>query len=180
MNSKASGKFLLVNSWIIALLIVVGALFYFSGLFDLVVAASERCHLGDGLTCSSFSVNTDQVRKASDGNRDDFISLTITNQLGQHIYNLSILSDACFSEDIQEVNIAAEDEASYNITHCKGIKPRGMHEEKIEIRYTTIEGRRVKHLDHGYIKKIVESPAPEPYRQKIADKISLWMQKNVG
>ncbi|MFT4303943.1 MAG: hypothetical protein ACMXYG_05225 [Candidatus Woesearchaeota archaeon] len=180
MQEIDATKFWITNGWIISLLVIIGLLFYFFGIFEFFFISSEKCMVGDGFECVDFNVKTISVRGLSQGEEEDVVSFLIKNNLDTDVNSFHIIVDKCNQIEFDKISIPKNQTSEYIVKNCNNIKPNSFFNSKITTRYVIIGDKNTSHISYGTIFKRTQSPLPDNFRAKSGDRIKLWIQQNVG
>lgn len=176
----AKNDFWLMNGWIIALVLLILIMSYFLGFFDALRHARIECNLGEALSCQDSYIYTARTSGTSTGAENDEIVLFVSNKLNEPIYNLTIRSPNCFSDEIIEF-LEIDEEINYRMKNCKDLVVNGFLRSEIIIRYSVMQNDKFFRISSkGYISNYVNSPERERTLTTLNRSVSDWIRTNVG
>jgi hypothetical protein len=185
-------SFFVMNSWIIALVVLLLVVMNQFGMFEVLKKQPQRCDLGDAISCNAVYLSTESPDKISQGSINDTITFSIVNSLNEKIYNLRIVVLQCHADKNMMNNVSngsvsfpPGENINYTLMMCHSLKPRARFSAEAIITYSTIsENTTIDHISNGNFLAVVNAPESEyalkRIPKRIADSTSGFIKTRIG
>jgi len=146
-SAQAAMEFLMTYGWALLVVLIVMASLAFFGLLNPGRFLPERCEMGVGLPCLTFTAETDGDKEFE---IDDRVIIVISNGVGGPISDFHIYIEKCFEQSLP-ISLSAGESGKIITTNCS-MNKEGRFSSRISIDYSvTLDGSTLHQSDRGYI-----------------------------